>query len=100
MGEPEDATPVRHDRATGAIYLWIGTLDTQPYLGDPEYGGGGKFGEIKYEADENGHATVRGRRLACFTKEHDPAAETGTHWVRSVGPNTASEGSFDVARDW
>jgi hypothetical protein len=38
--------------------------------------------------------------LACFTMEHDPAADAGVHWVRKLGTNTASESSFRIAQEW
>ena len=78
--------------------IWVETLNTMPHLGVPEYSGGGKFGKPRLTGAPVG--TVRGRPLHCFTEQFDPATCLGVHWVRKVGPNTASESSFKVARSW
>ncbi|MCJ1280233.1 hypothetical protein MMC21_008060 [Puttea exsequens] len=78
--------------------IWVETLDTKPDLGDPEYAGDGKFGRpCLTEAPVE---SVRGRPLNCFTEQNDPATRLGVHWVRSLGTNTASEYSFEIARGW
>lgn len=89
-----------HESCVIRTSLSIRVVDTTPWLGDPRYRGGGKHGKIAYHADKNGHATIRGRPLHCFTLDGDPAADFGIPPVRLLGSNTSSEESFKTAKKW
>jgi hypothetical protein len=38
--------------------------------------------------------------ILCYTDEEDPAREAGVPWLRSIGHNTASAASLNVAKGW
>lgn len=40
------------------------------------------------------------RGIVCFIDEYDPAREKGVSWLRSIGDNTASVQSFNIAKGW
>jgi hypothetical protein len=52
------------------------------------------------DIDQERRSRIPIGRLACFTLKHDPAADAGIYWTRKLGSNTASEISFEVAREW
>jgi hypothetical protein len=39
-------------------------------------------------------------KILCYTDEDDPAREGGVPWLRSIGHNTASVKSFNIAKGW
>jgi hypothetical protein len=39
-------------------------------------------------------------KILCYTDEDDPAREVGVPWLRSIGHNTASVKSFNIAKGW
>lgn len=85
--------------------LRMTTVDTKPYLGDewPDVHVTGYGLSNRYEdhEDTGRPMDVRCETLAgCFTEEHDPAVVASVPWMRQLGPNTASEPTFDVARGW
>lgn len=94
----EKQRSVHHNHTKRGLYIRV--VDTTPWLGDPRYEGGGKYGKIEYEVDEKGHATTYYRPLGCFTTENDLAADTGVPHVRLLSATTSSNESYAIARAW
>ncbi|TRX90229.1 hypothetical protein FHL15_008957 [Xylaria flabelliformis] len=90
------------DWADGLSMMWVEAMDLRPWE-PPEYY------KLRHWYETSSHPedflehqgsppkSVRGKRIYCFTEEHDPARQLGIRWIREIGQDTASDSSFDVA---
>jgi hypothetical protein len=59
-----------------------------------------RFVSVNFVDSRSGEGFPSGRDIPCFTDKDDPARAKSIQWPRSIGDNTASVYSFNIAKAW